>query len=143
MDSEGSGNMQKSNLESFYIEGTHHEGETLYVAIYTLAKHAKVCLSYSFEHESAIRILNAHLGRDHDDGPIITKKTTRLFEPRLNKNAQTLRTFKRDYQDQVSTMVHDKSKFKKFRQQVKEYKGELQQLQDKQQNNDRWKKLKE
>jgi len=82
------------------------------VAIYTFAKHAKVQLAYSFGHESAIKVLNVHLGHEHDDGPTTTKKRgNRLFQPKLDKNAQTLRQFKRDYQDQVSNMVHDKTKF--------------------------------
>jgi len=119
--------MQKTNIQSFEIDGAHHEGEILYVAIYTFAANAKVCLAYSFEHQSATKILNVHLGHEHDDGPTTKRRRgTRLFQPRGDKNTATLRQFKRDYQDQVSTMIVDKSKFKTFRLRVKEYKDELQ-----------------
>ena len=97
------------------------------MAIYTFAKRAKVCLACSFEHQSAIKILNVHLGHEHEDGPTTKRRRgTRLFQPKLDKNATTLRQFKRDYQDQVATMIVDKTKFKTFRLKVKEYKGELQ-----------------
>ena len=143
-DSDGCGNMQKTNIQSFQIDGAHHEGEMLYLAIYTFAAYAKVCLACSFEHQSAIKILNVHLGHEHDDGPTTKKRRApRLFQPKGDKNTTTLRQFKRDYQDQVSTMIVDKARFKTFRLRVREYKDELQQLEDKQKNLGRWMKLKE